>query len=84
VARDERIDVIEADAAAYQVEPEAFDATLRLGATFVWQGLELVALVASCEDDWDRYESLHRQAVEAWAALTSPTPTGRRSSPRTG
>jgi SAM-dependent methyltransferase len=31
-------------------------------------GLALVALLASSDDDWDRYESLHWQAVEEWAS----------------
>jgi SAM-dependent methyltransferase len=30
--------------------------------------LRLVALVASSEEDWDRYESLHWAALEAWLA----------------
>lgn len=29
-------------------------------------GVELVTLIASSEDDWDRYESLHWYAVEEW------------------
>jgi hypothetical protein len=29
-------------------------------------GLRLVALIASSEDDWDRYESLHWHALEEW------------------
>jgi SAM-dependent methyltransferase len=127
--RDERIDVIEADAATYEIEPRAFDAALCLGATFVWHGLEgtvgallpslrpgghlivgepywrrlplpddypdtrdeyttlagtvakleraglvLVGLAASSEDDWDRYESLHWEAVEEWAAANPRHP----------
>jgi SAM-dependent methyltransferase len=31
-------------------------------------GLVLVALIASSEDDWDRYESLHWRALEEWLA----------------
>ena len=29
-------------------------------------GCSLLALIASSKDDWDRYESLHWQAAEAW------------------
>lgn len=29
-------------------------------------GLELVGLIASSQDDWDRYESLHWDALEEW------------------
>ena len=29
-------------------------------------GLRVVSVIASSEDDWDRYETLHWQAVEAW------------------
>jgi SAM-dependent methyltransferase len=115
------VEIVEADAQAYPLEPEAWDAILVLGATFVWDGLPgtiaavapgvgpgghvvvgepywrewplprgiddlgyvslhetarrfedaglaLVALVASSEDDWDRYESLHWRALEEWLA----------------
>ena len=31
-------------------------------------GLELVGLIAASDDDWDRYVTLHWQAVEAWLA----------------
>jgi SAM-dependent methyltransferase len=37
---DERIEIVEGDAEAYSFEPEAFDAALCLGASFVWHGLE--------------------------------------------
>jgi SAM-dependent methyltransferase len=35
---------------------------------FETSGLPVVSVVASSEDDWDRYETLHWQAVEAWLA----------------
>ena len=35
-------------------------------ARFETAGVELVALVASSQDDWDRYESLHWLALEEW------------------
>jgi SAM-dependent methyltransferase len=111
------------DAARANLEPEAYDAALCLGASFVfgsladtvealapavrpggyavvgepyWRrlplpddyrdrnqpwttlegtvslfetsGLTVVSAIASSEDDWDRYETLHWQAVEDWLA----------------
>jgi len=35
---------------------------------FEASGLALTGLIASSEDDWDRYESLHWRAVEEWLA----------------
>ena len=35
---------------------------------FETSGLSVVAVIASSEDDWDRYETLHWQAVERWLA----------------
>jgi SAM-dependent methyltransferase len=116
-----RVEIVEGDAAAFPLEPEAWDAALCLGASFVWHGLEgtlealapavrpgghvvvgepfwrswplpegiddlgylplretvgrfeaaglaLVTLIASSEDDWDTYESLHWRALESWLA----------------
>jgi SAM-dependent methyltransferase len=37
---DDRIDLIQTDAGQFRVEPEAYDAALCLGASFVWDGLE--------------------------------------------
>ena len=31
-------------------------------------GVPVVSVIASSEDDWDRYETLHWQAVERWLA----------------
>jgi SAM-dependent methyltransferase len=111
------------DAAHVELEPEAYDAALCLGASFVygslaetvdalgpavrpgghvavgepyWQrlplpedyadrdepwttlegtvtifetsGLPVVSVIASSDDDWDRYETLHWQSVERWLA----------------
>jgi SAM-dependent methyltransferase len=117
----DRIEIVEGDAAAFTLEPGAWDAALCLGASFVWHGLEgtlaalapavrpgghvvvgepfwrarplpegvddagyvplretvarveaaglaLVTLIASSEDDWDTYESLHWRALETWLA----------------
>jgi SAM-dependent methyltransferase len=113
------VEIVEADAHAFPLEAEAWDAILCLGASFVWDdfagtlaaltpgvrsgghvvvgepywrqwplprgiddqgfvslhetaqrldaaGLVLIALIASSEDDWDRYESLHWRALEEW------------------
>ncbi len=35
---------------------------------FETSGVPVVSVVASSEDDWDRYETLHCQAVERWRA----------------
>jgi hypothetical protein len=35
-------------------------------ARFESAGVELVTLIASSQDDWDRYESLHWFALEEW------------------
>ncbi len=116
-----QVEIVEGDAAAFELESEAWDAALCLGASFVWHGLDgtlealapavrprghvvvgepfwrtwplpegiddlgylplretvgrieaaglaLVSLIASSEDDWDTYESLHWRAVEEWLA----------------
>ena len=117
------------DGAATALEPEAYDAALCLGASFVYgslagtvealapavrpgghvvvgepywrwlplpddyedrrepwttlegtvtifetSGLRVVSVIASSEDDWDRYETLHWQAVEGWLAMNSEDP----------
>lgn len=122
-----RVEIVEADAAGYPLEPESFDAVLCLGASFVWDGLEgtlaalapavkpgghlavgepfwrawplpegiddggyvplrqtvariesaglaPVTLIASSEDDWDTYESLHWRALEEWLAVHPDDP----------
>jgi Methyltransferase domain len=114
----ERIEIVEADAATYELG--RYDAALCLGASFVYGGLvptlerlqtaaplvavgepywrdtppatddpkrvaeeewlplaetielaesagvRVVSLIASSEDDWDRYETLHWQALDRW------------------
>ncbi|MBD0330994.1 MAG: class I SAM-dependent methyltransferase [Thermoleophilia bacterium] len=120
-------EVVERDAREFAAEPEAYDAVLCLGATFIWGGLDgtlaalapcvragghvavgepywrrwplppdlddeghaplagtvdrfaraglpLAALIASSEDDWDRYESLHWRSLEAWLAENPDDP----------
>ena len=37
-------------------------------------GLSLVSTIASSEDDWDRYESLHWRALEEWLAANPGDP----------
>jgi SAM-dependent methyltransferase len=37
-------------------------------AVFETSGLPVVSVIVSSEDDWDRYETLHWQAVERWLA----------------
>lgn len=41
---------------------------------FETTGLPLVSVIASSEDDWDRYETLHWQAVERWLAENPSDP----------
>lgn len=37
-------------------------------------GVRVVSLIASSEDDWDRYESLHWQALDRWLATNPDHP----------
>ena len=37
-------------------------------------GLPVVSVIASSEDDWDRYETLHWLAVEEWLAANETDP----------
>jgi SAM-dependent methyltransferase len=41
---------------------------------FETSGLQAVSVIASSEDDWDRYETLHWQAVESWLAENPDDP----------
>jgi SAM-dependent methyltransferase len=41
---------------------------------FETSGIPVVAAIASSEDDWDRYETLHWQAVERWIAENADDP----------
>jgi precorrin-6B methylase 2 len=47
-------------------------------ARFESAGLTMVALIASSEDDWDRYESLHWRALEEWLAANPHDPDAPR------
>ena len=41
---------------------------------FETSGMSVVSVIASSEDDWDRYETLHWQAVERWLAENQDDP----------
>jgi hypothetical protein len=41
---------------------------------FEASGLPVVSVIASSEDDWDRYETLHWQAVEHWLDANADDP----------
>jgi len=41
---------------------------------FETSGLPVVTVIASSEDDWDRYETLHWQAVERWLEANAGDP----------
>jgi SAM-dependent methyltransferase len=41
---------------------------------FETSGLSVVSVIASSEDDWDRYETLHWQSVERWLAENPDDP----------
>jgi hypothetical protein len=43
-------------------------------ARFADAGLELITLIASSLDDWDRYESLHWRAVDDWLIANPDDP----------
>jgi SAM-dependent methyltransferase len=50
------------------VEDRGFVSFVDTVARFEEPGLALTAVIASSDDDWDRYESLHWQALEEWLA----------------
>lgn len=41
---------------------------------FETSGLPVVSVIASSEDDWDRYETLHWHAIERWLAANPDDP----------
>jgi cyclopropane fatty-acyl-phospholipid synthase-like methyltransferase len=52
---------------------------------FETSGMPVVSVIASSEDDWDRYETLHWRAVEEWLAANADDPDAddvRRQSER--
>ena len=61
--------------------PEDYDERHELWTTldgtvtiFETSGLPVVSVIASSEDDWDRYETLHWQSVERWLAENPADP----------
>ena len=44
---------------------------------FETSGLPVVSLIASSEDDWDRYETLHWRACDEWLARNPDDPDAR-------
>ena len=124
---DDRIEIVERDAANVTLEDARYDVTMCLGASFIWSGLAatlaalvpatrdgghvvvgepywrrwplpdgiddegfvplaetarrfgdagltVVGLIASSDDDWDRYETLHWRAVDEWLAANPDDP----------
>lgn len=47
------------------------DGTVRI---FETSGIPVVSVISSAEDDWDRYETLHWQAVERWLCANADDP----------
>jgi len=41
---------------------------------FETSGLTVVSVIASSQDDWDRYETLHWRTVEQWLAANPDDP----------
>ena len=127
----DRIEIVEADAAAVELAYGRYNVAMCLGASFIWDGLAgtlaaltpaardggavvvgepywrrlplpqavadggyvslaetvdriatagltVEALVASSEDDWDRYETLHWSALEDWLAANAHDPDAAR------
>jgi SAM-dependent methyltransferase len=128
---DDRIELVEADAAELRLDEGRYDVAICLGASFIWGGLDstlgalrptvrdggavvvgepywrrwplpdgvddegfvsfpetterfaaaglrLETVIASSEDDWDRYESLHWRALEDWLAANEGDPDAPR------
>jgi precorrin-6B methylase 2 len=48
------------------LDDEGFVTLAETAARFATAGLRVETVIASSEDDWDRYESLHWRAVEEW------------------
>jgi SAM-dependent methyltransferase len=49
----------------------SLEGTVRI---FETSGIPVVSVIASSEDDWDRYETLHWQALERWLAANLDDP----------
>jgi SAM-dependent methyltransferase len=58
----------------YEERDEPFTTFAGTVTTFETEGLPVVSVIASSEDDWDRYETLHWQSVEGWLAQSRDDP----------
>jgi SAM-dependent methyltransferase len=56
------------------VDDEGFVSLAATAGRFAAADLRLETLIASSEDDWDRYESLHWRALEEWLAANPDDP----------
>jgi SAM-dependent methyltransferase len=56
------------------IDAEGYCSLAETVARFEGSGLPVVTLIASSEDDWDRYESLHWRACEEWLAQNPDDP----------
>ena len=59
-------------------DEEGFVSLAETADRFTAAGLTVEALIASSEDDWDRYETLHWPAVEEWLASNPDDPDATR------
>ena len=58
----------------YEERDEPFTSLAETVAVFEKSGLRTVSVIASSDDDWDRYETLHWLAVEEWLAAHGDDP----------
>jgi SAM-dependent methyltransferase len=58
----------------YEDRTEPFTTLEGTVVVFETSGLPVVSVIASSEDDWDRYETLHWRAAEAWLAENHDDP----------
>ena len=58
----------------YEERDEPFTTLDGTVTVFETEGLPVVFVIASSEDDWDRYETLHWQSVEAWLVRNLDNP----------
>jgi SAM-dependent methyltransferase len=60
---------------AFTPDPdERFEPLLESVARIEAQGLPVISLIAASEDDWDRYETLHWDAIEEWLSTHPDDP----------
>jgi precorrin-6B methylase 2 len=60
------------------IDDEGFVPVAETVARFEAAGLSVETMIASSEDDWDRYETLHWRAVEEWLAANPDDPDAER------